>query len=235
MPENPLLPNRKLQALYATMLRAQASASRTFAGLEAVFASIAQQVEPGDALVTTSADSGSTELLRPARRGAVAPAALACPTAPLAFAAGVAAAATMDLEQAGNTRLAVAVLDTARPEAGWAAMLTQAQQDRLPLIIVCPERPARAGAARSGVSSPAALTWAALTPVVRKLRFAVLIVDSADAVAMYRAMQESVLRARHGDGPALLWCLSPPRTRGAHAPAVRLERYMAARKIALPK
>ena len=33
-------------------------------------------------------------------------------------------------------------------------------------------------------------------------------VDAADAVALYRVMQESVLRARGGDGPSLVECVT---------------------------
>lgn len=225
MPENPLLPNRKLQQLYAAMLRARALAARPI-GLEAIFATLAEQLEPGDVVITSAQPSPLTELLQPSKRKPQARV-MNSPISPLAFAAGVAAVTRL----AGGDRLVTALLDTRKPETEWAALLDYAQRDRLPLVLICPE----ISSARSAKANTP-LTWQALSRVVKKLAFPVLTVDGADAVAMYRAMQESVLRARHGDGPALLWCLMPPPGRSKElSPVQRLERYMEARSIARPR
>ena len=237
MPENPLLPNAKLKQLYTTMQRARALAGRA-AGFEAVAATMAEQLEPGDAVITAGPEIGLKELFLPARartKQAPTTAVLTPAASPLAFASGIAAAAQL----AGNNRLVAALLDTRHPEPAWASLLEQAQRDRLPLIVICPERTAKAGTK----SSAEALTWPMLSRTVKKLQFPILTVDGADAVAMYRAMQESVLRARHGDGPALLWCLMPeavarakrqPGSSSAMSPIARLESYLAARRIPLP-
>jgi len=83
-----------------------------------------------------------------------------------------------------------------------------------------------------------ALTWAAMVPFAKKLRLPILAVDGEDAVAVYRVMQESVIRARYGGGPAVLWTVTTPPgtalTRGRQ-PLARLERYLAVRKIKLPR
>ncbi len=228
MPENPLLPNRKLQQLYATMLRARDSSPGRGKGLEALFATLAQQLEAGDAVVPMSHNSELEQLLRPAKSSPAGAAVVPASANPLAFATGFAAAAKL----AAHSRLVVVLLDTAKSEPAFAGLLDHAQRQRLPLVIICPEVSGRAAAKAE------ALTWTSLQPVVKKLRFPILTVDGGDAVAMYRAMQESVLRARQGDGPALLWCLFPkPAGRGGHegAPLSRLQRYMAARKISLPR
>ena len=226
MPENPLLPNRKLQQLYSAMLRARAAASARPAGLEAILAAVSQQLEPDDIVLPFAHAAALGELLQPSKRRATAPAVLPPSPAPLSFAAGVAAATQL----AGTQRLVVTLLDTRKPEPNWPELLDHIQRDRLPLILILPDLPS---------STPGPLTWASLTPVVRKLRFPVLTVDGADGVAMSRAMQESVVRARHGDGPALLWCLltdanAQGRYPKASSPVARLERYLSARRIAIP-
>ncbi len=226
VPENPLLPNRKLQQLYSAMLRARAAASARPAGLEAILAAVSRQLEPGDIVLPFAHAAAFGELLQPGKRGVTAATVLAPSPAPLSFAAGVAAAAQL----AGSQRLVVALLDAREPEPNWPELLDHIQRDRLPFIVICPDLAASTG-------SP--LTWASLTPVIRKLRFPVLTVDGADGVAMSRAMQESVIRARHGDGPALLWCLlTDANAQGkypkASSPVARLERYLTARRIAFP-
>jgi pyruvate dehydrogenase E1 component alpha subunit len=144
----------------------------------------------------------------------------------------LATGAALALKEAGNKRVALAYTRTgtaSRTEPSWAAALRYAAQARLPLIAVClaPEQPARAG-------RPGDLTFATLHKLAAPLHLPVLTVDGADAVALYRVMQESVLRARQGGGPAVLWCVLPaPTDRSATAdPLRRLTTYLAARGLA---
>lgn len=226
MPENPLLPNAKLQKLYGTMLRARAGAIRP-RGFEAIFGALAEQLDPGDAVVSSGQPHPLTELVQPTKRMPQAANTVVATTSPLAFAAGMAASA----QAAGVDRLVAALLDIRRPEPGWPGVLEHIQRDRLPLIAICPEMPGGRTSRADDV-----LTWQALSRVVKKIGLPVLTVDGGDAVAMYRALQESVLRARHRDGAALLWCVMPPAGRGkGFSPVQRLESYMDARSIARPR
>lgn len=206
------------------MLRARKLISGRPAGLEAILATIAEQVEPGDAVLPFAHSDVIDALLQPAKRATPSPSVLALAASPLAYAAGVAAGAYLGNSQ----RCTVLLLDTSKPESNWPVLLGHTQSERLPLIIVCPEPRASTGAT---------LNWASLNRVSSKLRFPVLTVDGADAVAMYRAMQESILRARHNDGPSLLWCLMPGKSDRQFpkgTPLERLESYMSARNVPLP-
>jgi pyruvate dehydrogenase E1 component alpha subunit len=70
--------------------------------------------------------------------------------------------------------------------------------------------------------------------LAKKLHLPVFAVDGEDAVAVYRVMQESVLRARAGGGPAVFWAvLSPQRPSRSDLPLARLRSYLAARRIPL--
>jgi pyruvate dehydrogenase E1 component alpha subunit len=82
------------------------------------------------------------------------------------------------------------------------------------------------------------LDWPTFSRFATKLKLPILTVDGEDAVAVYRCMQESVIRARAGDGPAILWAVttpaSAPKMPRAQHPIARLEAYMSARKISFP-
>lgn len=225
------------------MMRSQNGIAGPKNGMGAILAAVALMLEPSDAVVSTSHGNAFAELFLPVRRGQSSARALTARTTPLAFAGGAAAGAQV----AGNSGLVVVLLDGPQTEPGWAAVLEQAQSDRLPLIVICMDIPplgeaSRTRSARTPASEQSTLTWPALNKAARKLRFPVLTVDGADVVAVYRAMQESVLRARHGDGPALLWCIMPAtsaRSRSSarasqSTPLQRLEGYLAARRIPLP-
>ena len=79
-----------------------------------------------------------------------------------------------------------------------------------------------------------------MSRLAKRVKLPVLTVDGEDAVAVYRVMQESVLRARLGGGPAVLWAVMTPAAEAAKMkrssqPIARLEKYMAARKITLKR
>jgi hypothetical protein len=78
----------------------------------------------------------------------------------------------------------------------------------------------------------------AMSRFAKRMKLPVLTVDGEDAVAVYRVMQESVLRARQGGGPSVLWAvMTPSRSLAAMPPSsqpiARLRSYLAARKIPL--
>ena len=78
------------------------------------------------------------------------------------------------------------------------------------------------------------LDFATLSRLAARTRLAILTVDGEDAVAVYRVMQESVLRARNGGGPAVIWAIMSPTTvkpKRSHQPIPRLEAYLSARNI----
>ena len=77
-----------------------------------------------------------------------------------------------------------------------------------------------------------------MTRFAKRHKLPVLTVDGEDAVAVYRVMQESALRARQGGGPSVLWAVMTPKQSVATMPAsiqpvARLRGYLAARKIPL--
>jgi pyruvate dehydrogenase E1 component alpha subunit len=241
LPENPLLPHAKLRELHKLMLHTRELERKQRAALgarEAVFAATAMQLQPGDLLCGTAVDS-TLEELAPATKtkpkagklsGYVAP--------PLDSRLSAAAALARGLQGAGTDGLVLAYAAAGASEPGWQQALTWAHQAQLPLILACVD--ATGGKAPRGASTAKAapLTWATLVPFAKKLHLPILAVDGEDAVAVYRVMQESVIRARYGGGPAVLWAVTTPPgaalTR-SRQPLARLERYLAVRNIKLPR
>ena len=85
-------------------------------------------------------------------------------------------------------------------------------------------------------SNPKSLTWPNVAKLTSKLQLPVLTVDGEDAVAVYRCMQESALRARMGAGSALIWAVLTPASQAAsltrsQLPQSRLESYLKTRSI----
>ena len=113
-------------------------------------------------------------------------------------------------------------------EAGWQEALTYAATARLPLILVI------ASVETLRAANLKSLTWPALSKLAKKLRLPVLTVDGADAVAVYRVMQESAHRARLGDGAAVIWCALPAKNSAARDPLRNMKTYLAARNL-LPR
>lgn len=59
----------------------------------------------------------------------------------------------------------------------------------------------------------------------------VIRVDATDTVAVYRVAHESVSRARDGGGPTIIECVMWPGEGGDEDPLVKLENYLAAKKL----
>ncbi len=246
--ENPLLPHNKLRELHALMLRCRAleRAQQQQKGVlrEALLAATAIHLQFGD-LVSTPPEDRSIFGLAPAggdRVGAGRTCAsllvpsLASHTSELPRLL-LSAAAARGIQTGDNHGVVVSFCREGAIEPGWRLALEWACDSRLPLLTVCIDASARAAAGRSR-RRQLALTYTALTTLARRCRLPVLTVDGEDAVAVFRVMQESVLRARMGDGPAVIWAtMTPPaalsRMPPSAQPLARLRRYMAIRKIPL--
>ncbi len=237
MPQNPLLPNARLRQLYSLMQRARALAARGSLRLEAVLAATVLHLEAGDHFSPPPDDRIALKLLSerlvgsaPKNRSTRSSTAAHPPGLSrqrLAVAAGIA----RGFQLSGDQRLVTAVLRVGEREEGWADVLSYANAATIPLLVVCLDddrgRPSK---------NPDKLTWQNLSHVARRLRLPVLSVDGADAVAVYRVMQESVIRARMGGGPAVLWCVLPRAGQDAPTadPLRHMRRYLAVRNL-LPR
>ena len=119
----------------------------------------------------------------------------ALPTERLLLALG--AASALRLRGGGDVVLAFAGADELTA-AQWRAVLGRAATQALPVVVV-----ALAGKRPGWLSSHAQGLGVPGIPV-----------DAADAVALSRVLQESIVRARHGDGAALLepvpWTVGRP-------------------------
>ena len=183
--ENPLVPNAVLLRLYElmrTMRAARGRTARTPGGEEAARASALLSLEPGDLISDTGP---GLEVHGGPRR--LAP--LGADRLPAALGAANA------LRVQGARRLVLTYVAADELSATtWRRVLGLAGEAELPVIfVVLPGSEAK----RQGRLSDRAQGWG--VPGMP--------VDAADAVALYRVMQESVLRARGGDGPALLECV----------------------------
>lgn len=237
MSENPLLPHRKLRELHSLMLRCRElerkDKSRNSAR-EALLAATSIHLLPGDLLSASTADQVSVQLApegkKPSKSGSL------IATAALSTRLPLCAAAARGLQAAGTDGIVLAFTQAGAAEPGWQAALEWAQQSQLPLLVACSD--ATGGAAsRSGKLREPALDFATISKFAKRVKLPVLTVDGEDAVAVYRVMQESVLRARFGGGPAVLWAVMTPLNGAApklprsSQPVARLESYLAARDI----
>lgn len=254
--ENPLLPHktlkqmhaallaaRKLERSAATLLRKRNAAGIT--GREAALLGIAIHLQPQDKVSAASSDV-MLRLLRGAQPAAIArelraksprtaeangnlpP--IANPSDRLAIATGVALAAkSSQTDNSAKNTIVVAYLEAADLEDNsHIAIIQTAGRLELPIVFLCLDDPKVSQQAR-------ARQWTRLRSALLLKGGVELVpaipVDGHDIVAMYRAAQESVLRARSGIGPTLLWCerwhLGP-----AHPDALaNFERYLAAKGL----
>ncbi len=250
MPENPLLPHAELRALLAltkrcTTLEAAAAEkpgvkrsrrSKRHASREAVLAATTLQLEPGDLLVAEPGDPTASELA-PASPGKKAhtsplPAAHSKGASRLLLATAMAAA----LQETGTKRIALLFTQAGTADPAWQAALAWSQERLLPLVFVCTDASGPAIFTAKSKCSPALLQWENVSRLTAKLKLPVLTIDGEDAVAMYRAAQEAILRARSGGGPAVLWAALPTSAELAGRsrtlrPVHRLVQYLRTRGI----
>lgn len=240
MSENPLLPHRKLRELHALMLRCRALERKqksADSGREALLAATAIHLLPGDLLSPCDGDGVAATLAPEAKKHRSAGSLLASGSVDARL--QVCAAAARGLQVAGADGLVLAFAKAGDSKPGWKAALEWAQQSQLPLVLAVAD--ATGGmTARSGKRAEPALDFAAFSTFARRIKLPVLTVDGEDAVAVYRVMQESALRARLGGGPAVLWAVmtaarEASTRKRSNQPIARLEEYMAVRKISLQR
>ncbi len=237
MSENPLLPHRKLRELHSLMLRCRKlelkEKSRRSAH-EALLAATSIHLQPGDLLSASPKDQVTAQLAPGARKPSTSGSLIA--VASLSARLPLCAAAARGLQAAGTDGVVLAFAQAGVTEYGWQASLEWAQQSQLPLLLVCADA-TDGGRSRSGRRPAPALDFATISRFAKRLKLPVLTVDGEDAVAVYRVMQESVLRARLGGGPAVLWAVmtplngEAPKMPRSRQPIARLESYLTERNI----
>ena len=252
MAENPLLPNTELQALRARTKRCVAleasterrqapgptrSSFRPLTSREALLAATTLQLQPGDLLLNEPGDSVAASLA-PSPETAISAGIPLLPasiegSSRLLLATAMAAA----LRGAGTDRVILTYTRAGAAEPDWSTALTWAQERLLPLLVICGDPRGPLAFRPDARARKNAFEWGAVRRAATRLQLPILTVDGEDAVAVYRTLQESVLRARSGGGPTLLWAMLPsPRSIGTDRPAARrplgrLDQYLRARKI----
>ena len=239
--ENPLAPNRVLRQMYRLMLdlrqledtMAESSdVTGKRAGAEACLASLAVSLRTGDLLSEAGGEFG-LGLLRQAApmpgkgrskpggplQGVVDLPPMAVATERLLMAVGAAVAAKASGK--GQVLLATVGAGELAP-ALWRQMLGFAARLELPMLFVV--LPGGAGSGQGRLSGKSHTWGVPGFPV-----------DGADALALYRVVQESMGRLRGGGGPVLLECV---RWRGAGRARVdaaeRMRELLLARGILTP-
>lgn len=217
--------------MYALMQRCRAlsqGARPVEPRLEAMIAASMLHLEAGDICLPFGISKASTQLA--SERLAEHKSALETPlpsVETIAYATG----ASLSLKLYAQQRFALACCvgggATARTEQGWKQSVLYAQQASLPLVLLC----ADFAAPRS--KSAEALTWSNLSALARKHRLPLLTVDGTDAVAVHRVMQESSIRARQGDGLAIIWSVLPSANDRSSAsdPLRKMRSYLAVRDL----
>lgn len=253
MAENPLLPDAELRALHALLKIATRLPAREQAGKPgrstggtlsldrpALLAGTVLQLQAGDTLVCSAADAVPFSLL--ARRtdgvgGQIST--MRNGTSLSSLAAGTALAAALKARK--SDRLVLVLVNAGDSEPGWNDALQQAQAEQLPLVVACADPSGNQVYELETRQGQDQFTWTTLQKPAARSKLPILTVDGEDAVAVYRVMQESVLRARSGGGPAVLWAALPTSRRTAkvrataETPLARLKHFLRSRRVSLRK
>ncbi len=253
MAENPLLPNAELRALHKLLAIGsnmegakpepgdhQPTKRKTVPkriGSAALLAGTLLQLRAGDLVLPEAEDLlAASTLLRGNKKGRGKKATIhsfGVEAPRLLLAAGLASA----LRRSGTDHLVLAFVRSGVSEPQWTEALTWAQTDKLPLVLVCADLSGAEAFRQTSQAQSEALEWHSFQRVAGRLKLPILSVDGQDAVAVYRVMQESILRARAHGGPAVLWAVLPSEReiRRSHkavtSPLDRLEHYLRTRKI----
>jgi len=137
----------------------------------------------------------------------------------------IAMGAALALKTANPGHIVLALINHRELQgSAWKKLLTLARTLELPIIfVVLPDSSNKKRASAALVCNKAGLTGVPGIPV-----------DSADAIAMFRIIQESLGRTRGGDGPVLIECLKY-RLSGHSAekndPIVQMRRFLLERKV----
>ncbi len=207
--ENPLVPHALMLRMYEGMKELRAlepgsaalrKGARSLRGEEACRASSLLSLGTGDLLSDVPGSSAAAKPQSSTRTdgfGRLAPGTIPLPRVTdtlerLMLAVGAACA----LRAQGEGRLVLAYADgDALDATKWKQVLGAAGRAEAPIVFVL--LPRGDGKTQGAISDQAQGWGVPGMPV-----------DAADAVALYRVMQESVLRARGGDGPALAECVT---------------------------
>ncbi|MGH9596860.1 MAG: thiamine pyrophosphate-dependent enzyme [Edaphobacter sp.] len=259
--ENPLVPNKKLRQMYVAMAEArmlgdhisdlQKGARRgkgagelragSTRGQEACRVSTAIDLGPGDLMSDTQAGV-AMELLAGAKVASVLKRAgelhsggkgkrskaglLSGRLLPWVEDASerlrMAMGAALSFKAQRQTNVVVAYVGQGEIAQGtWRQLLELAAKLELPIIFVVL---AAGGRDKKGVATLSAKSARRGVPGIP--------VDMGDAVALYRAAQESLGRTRGGDGPVLIECVEY-RAKGKRAgdPLIQMEQFLLGRKI----
>ena len=195
--ENPLIPNKRLRELYSTMvelrlLESHITRNKRALGDEAVRVSTALSLLSGD-LASDSTPGPATAFLRGAKLFELQSQRAQLPVVKdTAARLYIAIGAALASRKKGPLVLAyVDPADLTLPDA--KPILRLAATHTVPLLFVTLPSP---------VKNPGHLSLVATTCGVPGIP-----VDAADAVALYRVTQESILRIRAGGGPVLMECM----------------------------
>jgi hypothetical protein len=231
LPENPLLPHRKLRELRILMQACRKMEKNASPAREALLAATTIHLVSGDLLCSTTGDATLAALAPKPPKKEARPNGSLLVSPPTLGAIAAATAAARGLQAAGNG-VSLALASAGSTEPGWQAALDWAQTSELPLILAVSDATDGKSARASKTPKAPKLDWPTVSRFAARIKLPILTVDGEDAVAVYRVMQEAVIRARFGGGPALIWAVmragSVPTS---EQPIARLETYMAARKI----
>lgn len=254
--ENPLVPNEKLRQMYRAMAEARALDEHitklqrrvkgrrrldSIRGQEACRVSTAIDLGPGD-LVSDSQVGVVMDLLAGEKIGSLLTrvAGLHSGKETRAKTVGVygrlpwiddaverlrmAMGAALSFKVLGRANVVVAYLRRDEiAKSAWRKLLGFASRLELPIIFVI----LPAGKTRNGAMNLSARTGRWGVPGIP--------VDAGDAVALYRAAQESLGRTRGGDGPVLLECVEfPVKGRSGNLPVdalVQMKKFLLGRKV----
>lgn len=253
--ENPLISNEKLKQIYKTMVQARLLEQllmqlqrkrkssvrfRSILGQEACKVSTLIELTAGD-LISDSVIHPVTDLvlgvavkplLREARsdrnthlrsrntirRDHRAQQIPAVPDATERIGLALGAALSLKLLKRNNIVLAY-LYQHELGESTWKKVLSTARELELPIIFVVLPSPNKT----------------ASTPIVcgkaRSAGVPGIPVDLADAVALFRVIQESLGRTRGGDGPVVIECLTASRNRASNDPLIRMKQFLLERRV----
>jgi pyruvate dehydrogenase E1 component alpha subunit len=205
---------------------------------EALLAATSIHLLPGDLLSARTGDLTAAQLApsgktranekKPRTTGALPP------VHSISTRLALCAAAARGLQSAGTDGLVLAFSHANAAEPNWLPTLEWAQQAQLPLLLACTDPTSGLGRSSKKKPTEPTLDYPTLTRLSARLKLPIVTVDGEDAVAVYRVMQECVIRARMGGGPAVIWAMmsgSSAKLNRSAQPIARLEQYLTARKI----
>lgn len=208
-----LIPDEKFRQLYTALLQCQMLDQRLcsvdgyepWAGRLAASAAVAACLRRGDAVMPTPRG-----MLAGYLHSSTITLTESLPKPAAQLTAANQDAQRRKLENRGGV---VAVFARADKRASTSKAFSAAAGKSLPILYVL-----------QGATPPA--DSCAGIPVIR--------VDSSDTIALYRVAYESITRARDGGGPTILECAPWPADSEPANPLLKLEHYLAARKLFRP-